>query len=153
MEKFLKIAAAVLLLTLWVVSDGTCAGALELLTREEAALPESKNFGFAAPLRDAGPAISVQDMEIGADRRSFPLVVGFAPKDGRPVDIVTLRLECLKSAPLDLTARIRPYAGKDGIKMDIVSLPPGFYRFRVAIGDCNGRLSEKEFTVKVSVTY
>jgi hypothetical protein len=153
MKKFFLMIVAGLLLALGTLSTGTCAGALELLTREEAALPESKSYGFSSSLRNDGPAISVKDVEIGADQLSFPLTVGFASKIGGDVDLATLKLECLKSSPIDLTARIKPYAGKEGVRIASVSLPPGLYRFRVAIGDVNGRMSEKDFTVKVSVTY
>lgn len=132
---------------------GIAAEPVMLLTMEEAALPGSKSFGFAAHGGDDGPAILVKDLEVGADRGTFSLKVGFAPKSGGDVDLATLKLECLKSSPIDLTPRVMPYAGREGIVIERVSLPPGSYRFRVAIGDFNGRLSEKEFTVKVSVTY
>jgi len=153
MRKFLKIAGAALLLTLSLFSAGFCATSLQLLTMEEAALPEAKNFGFAAALRNDGPSITARDLEVAPGSRTFPLHVGFAAKDGAPVDISTLRLECLKSSTIDLTPRIRPYADKDGVKVDSISLPPGSYRFRVAISDFKGRFSEKEFMVKVSVNY
>jgi len=153
MKKYLSIAAAALLLTLSIFSAGICASSLQLLTMEEAALPESKNFGFAAALRNDGPSITARDLEVPPGERSFPLMLGFTPKDGAAVDLDTLKLECLKSTTIDLTSRIRPYAAKDGVKVDSISLPPGSYRFRVAISDFKGKFSEKEFTVKVTVNY
>jgi hypothetical protein len=123
---------------------------LLLLSDAEAALPGAKRFGFAASLRNEGPAITVEDMEIPSGREPFPMVVKFIPKDGHPVKIATLKLECLKTKPLDLTSRVMPYAGKDGIRIDRVSLPEGNYRFRISIGDYNGRFSEKDFTIRVS---
>ena len=116
-------------------------------------MPEAKSFGFVTNLRNDGPTISVKDVEIGSGQQSFPLVIGFAAKEGGAVDVATLKLECLKSTPIDLTLRMKPYASRDGVKIDNVSLPPGSYKFRVAIGDANGRFSEKEFTVKVSMTF
>lgn len=153
MKRVLKIAAAAFLLSLSLFSAGFAAAPLQLLTMEEAALPEAKHFGFAAALRSDGPSITARDLEVPPGEATFPLEVGFAAKDGTPVDLDTLKVECLKSAAVDLTPRIRPYAGKDGVKVDSVSLPPGSYRFRVAISDFKGRFSEKEFTVKVSVNY
>jgi len=153
MKKSLKMAGAALLLALFLFSAGFCATPLQLLTTEEAALPEAKNFGFAAALRSDGPSITARDLEVPPGEGTFPLQVGFAAKDGTPVDIDTLKLECLKSSSIDLTPRIRPYADQDGVKVESISLPPGSYRFRVAISDFKGRFSEKEFTVKVSVNY
>lgn len=126
---------------------------MALLTADEAALPAAKSFGFAKNLHNDGPAIAVEDMEIKVGRGVFSMVVNFTSKEGSPVDLTTLKLECLKSSTIDLTSRIRQYVDKDGIKIHSVALPDGMYRFRVSIGDVNGRLSEKEFTVKVSVAY
>ena len=152
MEKFLKIAGAALLLTLCIFSAGTCATTLQLLTGAEAALPKSKNFGFAAALRNDGPSISAKDLVL-APGETFPLVVKFVARDGASVDIDTLKLECLKSTTIDLTPRVREYADENGVRVDSISLPPGSYRFRVAISDFKGRFSEKEFCVKVTVNY
>ncbi|HBA89713.1 MAG TPA: hypothetical protein DCZ75_17505 [Geobacter sp.] len=153
MEKILKVAAAALLVTLCLFSVALAAAPLQLLSLEEAARPEARNFGFAAALRNDGPTISARDLEVPPGQTTFPLAVAFTAKDGTPVDINTLKLECLKSTPVDLTARVKPYAGKEGVNVDHISLPPGSYRFRVAISDFKGRFSEKEFTVKVSVNY
>ena len=153
MKKFLKITGAALLLTLCIFSAGTCAPSLQLLSMAEASLPEAKNFGFAAALRNDGPNISAKDLEVSPGEANFPLVLGFTAKEGAAVDLDTLKLECLKSTPIDLTARVRPYADKNGVRVDSISLPPGSYRFRVAISDFKGKFSEKEFTVKVSVNY
>lgn len=153
MKRFLKITGAAILMGLLFCSAALCASPLQLLTVEEAALPEAKNFGFATALRNDGPSIRVRDLEVPPGEKTFPLEVAFDEKDSTPVDVSTLKVECLKNNTIDLTPRIRPYAGKDGVKVASVSLPPGAYRFRVGISDCKGRFSEKEFMVKVSVTY
>lgn len=124
-----------------------------LLTADEAALPAAKSFGFAKNLHSDGPEIAVEDMEISTGRGPFPMVVNFIPRNGIPVDTATLKLECLKSSTIDLTPRIEQYVDKDGIKIDNVALPDGIYRFRISVGDINGRLSQKEFTIKVFVAY
>lgn len=153
MKRFLTIAGVLFLLTLTLAHSGICAAPLQLLTLEEAALPEAKSFGFAAALRNDGPSITARDLEVAAGDRTFPLEVAFAPKDGSQVDVGTLKMECLKSTTIDLTPRIKPFADKNGVKVDSISLPPGSYRFRVAISDFMGRFSEKEFTVRVTVNY
>lgn len=153
MRSSLNIAGTAFLLAICLFSAPLCAAPLQLLSAAEAALPESKNFGFASTLRNEGPAIAAQDLEVDAKDQTFTLLVAFTPKDGAAVDISTLKLECLKSSNIDLTPRIRDFANDEGIKADSISLPPGQYRFRVAISDFKGRFSEKEFMVKVLVNY
>jgi hypothetical protein len=125
---------------------------LTLLSAEEAAMPGDRSFGFASSPQQDGPVITAQNMEI-ENGTTFPLTVSFSPKEGSPVNLATLRLECLKSTPIDLTARVAPYVQRDGVRVDRVSLPSGSYRFRVSIGDVNGRFSEKEFSVTVGATF
>lgn len=132
--------------------NGAPESPLILLSAEEAAMPGYRSFGFASNPQQDGPAITAQSMEI-EEGKPFPLHVGFSPKEGSPVNLSTLKLECLKSTPIDLTARVLPYAHRDGVKVDRVSLPSGSYRFRVSVGDINGRFSEKEFTVNVGGTF
>jgi hypothetical protein len=125
---------------------------LILLSAEEAAMPGCRSFGFASNPQQDGPFITVQNMEI-ENGKPFPLTVGFSPQEGSPVNLATLKLECLKSAPIDLTVRVLPYTQREGIRVDRVSLPSGNYRFRVSIGDVNGRFSEREFSVNVGATF
>ncbi|MCM0083508.1 hypothetical protein L4X63_18130 [Geomonas sp. Red32] len=153
MRSLTRITMAVLLFLLTTAAAALASGPVQLLTVQEAALPDSRVYGMAERLPSDGPEIWVSDLEVPAAAPTFPLVVRFAEKGDVPVDAATVRLECLKSNPIDLTPRIRPYAGKQGISLQSVSLPPGLYRFRVAVGDVKGRFSEKEFTVKVSVIF
>jgi len=125
---------------------------LALLIDEEAARPGAKSFGFAGHAADNGPAISVQDLEITGDK-PFRLVIGFAPWEGAGIDLATLKVVCLKAEPIDLTPRLRPYAGAQGIRAERVRLPEGMYRFRVSVNDYQGRLSEKDFSITVSYKF
>lgn len=131
---------------------GAAEAPLILLSAEEAAMPGNRSFGFASSPQQDGPVITAQNMEI-EEGTAFPLTFGFTPKEGSPVNLATLKLECLKSTPIDLTARISPYAREDGVRVDRVSLPPGSYRFRVSIGDVNGRFSEREFSINVGASF
>ena len=122
---------------------------LQLLTAEEAARPEEKNYGFASTLPDNGPVIGVPKLEV-IEGKPFALVVRLTPRDGAAPDPATLRVECLKSPAIDLTPRIRPYVSQEGVNIDSVTLPAGLHHFRVSVSDVQGRLSEKDFTVVVS---
>jgi hypothetical protein len=128
--------------------------ALDLLSPEEAARPAAKAYGFASQERSEGPIISVvSPIEDAEEGPISALRVKFTPRAGDRVDLTSIKLECLKETPLDLTPRIRPYLTRDGINAEKVRLPEGIYRFRVGIADYQGRFSEKEFTVKVSGTF
>jgi len=127
--------------------------ALALLSPEEAAQPAEKSFGFAGNLASEGPYISVPEEAEALAQQEFKLAIDFAPKDGSEVLPSTVKLECLKENPIDLTERVLPYASKEGLLIDKVALPPGLYRFRVSIGDVKGRMSEKDFTIKVTVKF
>lgn len=125
---------------------------LTLLTDEEAARPAAKNYGFSEALKEDGPAISAKDLEIsGAE--PFQFSIAFTPRDRVEVDLSTLKITCTKADPIDLTPRLQTFATAKGIFVDKTILPEGLYRFRVGIGDYQGRLSQKEFTLNVSYKY
>ena len=125
---------------------------LQLLTNEEAALPESRSHGFSSPSSDNGPAIGVPDMDV-VESSPFRLKIGLAPRNGVALDLASLRMECLKNPAVDLSPRIRPYVTQEGVKIDSVTLPAGLHHFRVSISDVRGRLSEKDFTIVVSARF
>jgi len=125
------------------------APVLQLLTADEAARPEEKNYGFASPQADNGPIIGVPKLEV-IEGKPFALVVRLTPRDGAAPDPETLRIECLKSPAIDLTPRIRSYVSGEGVNIDKVTLPAGLHHFRVSVSDARGRMSEKDFTIVVS---
>lgn len=121
----------------------------ELLSFEEAARPEVRSYGFAAHVADSGPSIDAPDLEV-QEAKPFTLMVRLNARDGAAPDLLTLRVECLKSPVIDLTPRLKRYITSEGVKVDRTTLPPGLHRFRVSVNDMHGRLSEKDFTVLVS---
>ena len=124
---------------------------LELLTAKEAALPMAKTYGFAARERSDGPVIVIESPSQDGDKLAgASLRIKFVPRLGEKVDLKTLRLECLKEHPVDLTQRIKPYVTPQGISVDKVRIPDGIHRFRVSIADYQGKLSEKEFVMSVT---
>lgn len=127
---------------------------LELLTAEEAAGPTAKVYGFAARERSDGPAIVIDTpQQDGEDTAVTKLRIKFIPRQGNRVDLATLKVECLKETPIDLTPRIKPYLTDSGISVKRVRAPEGVYRIRVTVADYLGRLSEKEFALNVSGSF
>lgn len=124
---------------------------LELLTAEEAARPAIKSYGFASRERADGPAIVVESpLQDGEEVAVTSLRIKFISRPGDGIDLATLKVECLKETPIDLTPRLKSYATINGISLEKFRVPEGLYRFRVSVADYQGRLSEKEFTVNVS---
>lgn len=127
---------------------------LDLLTPAEAALPAAKAYGFAGRERYDGPAIAVESPpQEGAETAGTSLKIRFTPRQGERVDLASVKVECLKETPIDLTPRLKPYVTASGVSVEKVRMPEGLYRFRVSVADYQGRLSEKEFTVNVSGTF
>ncbi|GAM09472.1 hypothetical protein OR1_01751 [Geobacter sp. OR-1] len=131
--------------------DPPTAPSLQLLTDEEAALPNSRKAGFTE-LPAEGPEISADNVEI-TDRKPFRLAISFKPKAGEGADISSLRVTGLKVTPIDLTPRIKPFVSEAGLFIRNVILPEGQHRFRVSIADYRGRLSEKEFVINVKYSF
>ena len=128
--------------------------ALQLVTPEEATLPGVRNFGYAGSSRSSGPEITVIDPGGNADITSpTSLDIRFVPVDGVAIDRGSFKMEYMKREPVDLTARMKPYLGDDGVKVGSMRLPPGKHDFRVSIADVNGRISEKSFSVVYTVDF
>jgi hypothetical protein len=130
---------------------GKKAEPLNLLSAKEAAQPAGKTYGFGARERSDGPSIVVESpAQDGKESQIAGLRIKFAPESGNGVDLSTLKVECLKDKPIDLTLRLKPYVTRQGIHLEKFKAPAGSYRFRVSVADYMGRFSEKEFTVNVS---
>jgi len=124
---------------------------VQLLTRDEALQQEAKNFGFAGEdILKNGPEIKIVSPEPDRELNSpFKLAVRFVPKQGRSVDLSTLRVECLKIVTVDLTPRVLPYATADGISIAKASAPVGNYKIRITVADTKGGVTVEIFTLHI----
>jgi len=133
------------------VAQKSAATILTPVTPEEAALPGSRSYGFAGNTRTDGPEISIEAPAEVNDAGPIPVIrISFAPRDGSVPDLASLRLEYLKQNPVDLTPRVKPFASGNAVELKQVHLPEGLHNFRIVIGDMQGRISEKDFTIMVS---
>ena len=124
---------------------------LQLLSPDEAAAPGAKQFGFSGKASHDGPGITIESPgEVNQKEGITTLKIRFEPQKADGIDLNSIKLECLKQNPIDLTERIKPYANENGVQADRVKLPLGRHRFRISVADQKGRLSEKDFTILVS---
>jgi len=125
---------------------------LELITAEEAASPERppSALHFEVALSKEGPEVDVLTPKNGKSYKPpVEISIRFIPKEGREIDLSTLRVEYLKFITIDLTKRVRPYATKKGIEIPKTSLPSGTHTIRLTIGDVSGSVTKRIFYVKV----
>jgi hypothetical protein len=138
----------------WTASTITVAvETVTLLTSEEGAVADVPSTGLVERGAEfsTGPEIQVLQPDVGGNplRPPITILVKFMPRPDRPVDLSTLKVECLKIITIDITKRVLPYATKDGINVAAASFPPGEHRLRITLGDISGGVTRKVFFVKV----
>jgi hypothetical protein len=120
-----------------------------LITPEEAAAPPQPPERPTRGIFDKGPLIELitpaETMTV-----SVPVQIWIQFKSIRaPVDLETLRVTMGILASFNITERVRPYASADGIRIPNARMPSGKYHLRIRIGDTNGDITVKQFTVEV----
>jgi hypothetical protein len=140
-------------LTLAASSSEAVVEPVTLLTPEEGAMAGVPSTGLVEIGMEfsAGPGIDVLQPDVGGNpmRPPIMILVKFVPSPDRPVDLSTLKVECLKFITIDITKRVLPYATKDGINVNAANFPPGEHRLRITLGDTSGGVTRKVFFVKV----
>ncbi len=126
-----------------------------LISAEEAALPDAldvTSYGFTATetVLDKGPEVKVLSPEADKENKSPVKVdIRFIPREGRDVDLSTLKVELVKFPYWDITSRVLPYASKDGIKAEAMQVHSGTHKIRLTIADRSKAITQKIFLVKV----
>ena len=134
------------------VSGVACAaGGFELITREEAASKDMPNpVYFEITRAEGGPLIEVLSPEAGKSHKSpINIKVKFVPSGGFDIDLATFKAEYMKFIAIDLTPRLKDYVSKEGIDVPGAKLPSGTHTIRLSVGDANGALTRRIFTVEV----
>jgi hypothetical protein len=124
-----------------------------LLTPEEGAMADIPPSGLIDIMAgfDTGPGIQVLQPDVGGNplRPPITILVKFSPAPDRPVDLFSLKVECLKIINIDITKRVVPFATKTGINVENAAFPPGEHRLRITLGDTSGGITQKVFYVKI----
>jgi hypothetical protein len=125
------------------------AGAIELITPSEAALPTHvpHHRGISR-----GPTLIVvsPSPEAGTLKSPVHLRVRFEPHGGATINTDSVLLTYMKEPAVDLTQRIGPYIASTGIDVEGAEVPPGTHTLRLDVADSNGRVSSMDFTFSVS---
>ena len=130
---------------------GAGRGGFELITGEEAASKDMPNpVYFEITRTEGGPLIEVLSPEAGKSHKSpINIKVKFVPSGGFDIDLATFKVEYMKFIAIDLTSRVKDYVSKEGIDVPDAKLPSGTHTIRLSVGDANGALTRRIFTVEV----
>jgi hypothetical protein len=125
------------------------AGALQLITESEAALPADLGHDRGI-LRGPTIVIVSPSPAAGTLRSPLSLKIRFQSHGGAAIDVDTVLLTYVKKPAVDLTQRIRHFIAPTGIDVEDAEVPPGTHTLRVNVSDSNGRASRADFTFTVS---
>lgn len=130
------------------------ARALELLTPQEAALPDASLASATNPSTRAltrAPTVRLVSPppEAGVVQSPLEFKLVFQSHGGSQIDPNTVKITYLKQPFVDLTGRVNAFIKATGIDLSNVEIPPGIHHIRVEIMDTDGRLGFSTFTFTV----
>src|SRR5262249_26465080 len=116
--------AAAMILVLTIVGFIKSAGAMELITQEEAKLPDGISRSRGVTL---GPLITLVSPPATAGMIKSPLnlKIKFESRGGVKVDEDSVVLTYEKNPPIDLTQRSRSFISIQGINIENATVPVG----------------------------
>ncbi len=123
-----------------------------LITPEEAALAEAPPETPPVPslrlrgarVSGAGPTIELVTPEEGQPVAApVDVFIRFVPNQA-PLDLSSLKVVLLKVVKIDITDRLRPYVGEEGIRITQGKFPSGKFRLRITLADTNGNATTGE---------
>jgi hypothetical protein len=116
--------------------------AAELITAEEAALPNPPDAAMTMRGISRGPSIEqVSPPENKSVKSPVALVIKLSARNNEKIDKDSVKVTYVKSRPIDLTARLKPFVSDGGIDMKDAEIPPGAHLIRVDVKDSQGRTS------------
>ena len=136
--------ATAMMLVATVVGFIKSASAMELITQEEAKLPNGISGSRGITL---GPLIILVSPPATAGMIKSPLnlKIKFESRGGVKVDEDSVVLTYQKNPPIDLTQRSRSFISMHGINIENATVPGGTHSIRVDVKDVQGRPNFLEF--------
>jgi hypothetical protein len=122
------------------VALGAAANAMELITPQEAALPDDLT-GMRRGGATRGPEIVFISPAPNAGLVKSPLNlrIRFKSHGGAKIDRDSVLLTYKKIPAIDMTQRLLPFIRADGIDVPNAEVPPGSHRIRIDVKDSDGR--------------
>jgi len=129
------------------------AGAFELITADEAALPNGATAALelrGSPTRRPGIIVVSPPPHAGLIHSPLDLKVRFQAFGGAEIDADSVIVTYLKQPAIDITQRIAPFIAASGINIAQAEVPPGTHQFRIEVKDKSGRIGATEFSFAVA---
>jgi hypothetical protein len=125
------------------------AGALQLITESEAALPVDQSYERGI---SRGQTVVIVSPSPAAGTIKSPLIlkVRFESHGTSKIDVDSVLVTYMKKPAVDLTQRIKPFVGATGIDVEDAEVPPGTHTLRVNVTDTEGRSGWADFTFSVA---
>jgi hypothetical protein len=114
-----------------------------LVTDQEALEPPPEDVSSSYKGITRGPAIEADAPRDGQARYVVPgpFRLRIVSRNDVPVDPDAIRVVYLRSRPIDVTQRVRPFIAKGEINVPAVLMPAGTHLFRIEATDGLGRRS------------
>ena len=126
------------------------AGAFQLITEQEAALPDDTSGGRRSGVTRAPQIVFVAPPPNGGLVTSpLDLTIRFKAYGGAGIDRDSIVVTYKKIPPVDLTRRLKPFVGADGIDAKDAEMSSGTHRIRVDVKDTEGRSTTAYVVIKV----
>jgi hypothetical protein len=130
----------------------TPAGAIQLVTEQEAALPADHLPGLTlrgSPTRRPSVVVVSPPPSAGVMKSPLSLKVRLQAFGGAKIDPDSIVVTYKKMPMIDITQRIKPFISPEGIEVPEAEVPPGIHEFRIELKDKDGRLGGMEFSFQV----
>jgi len=129
------------------------AGALQLVTNQEASLPpdEMPKLTFrGSPTRRPTILLLAPAQGAGLVTSPLSLKIRFQAFGGSKINADTIVVTYIKSPAINLTPRLAPFIRADGIEVPDAEVPPGNHQFRIELKDMEGRIGGTVFSIQVA---
>jgi hypothetical protein len=134
-----------------VLSFVTAAGAFQLITEQDAALPDDLTGNRrGGPTRGPDIIFVSPKPEAGLLKSPLNLTIRFKAHGGARIDRDSVLITYKKLPAVDLTQRLLPFIRADRIEAVDAELPPGAHRLRIDVQDTDGRSTTDYLVITVA---
>jgi hypothetical protein len=156
-EKYAFATRVHVAVTIWAVACSVyflcvaAAGAIELITEQEAALPDDlTGSGRGGPTRGPDVVLVSPPPNAGLVKSPLTLKIRFKPHGGAKIDRDSILVTYKKLPAIDMTQRLAQFIRADGIEVQAAEVPPGAHRIRIDVKDSDGRSTTDYLIITVA---